>query len=130
VPHTPKKRPEHETLRRPDSERTICFGSLSSVVARRLEFIEEKVDRDGPHIINGPVFSAYTNRWGADCSCGWKTSHDWHYFVQYAVTQHGRIAAGFRVTRRKACADKIPAYSTWCMVCGFRFTSLEAAPDI
>jgi hypothetical protein len=53
------------------------------------------------HIVNGPVFSAYTNRWGADCSCGWKTSHQFHGFVDWAVMQHRRIAAGFRTKRRR-----------------------------
>jgi hypothetical protein len=98
------------------------------------------------HIINGPVFSAYTNRWGADCSYGWKTSHQSYGFVEWAVTQHGRIGAGFSTTKRKrrerrvapaseetkscpACAEKSPAHWLWCWVCGFRFDSAEAAPD-
>ena len=102
----------------------------------------------GVHIVNGPVFSAYTNRWGADCSCGWKTSHQFNGFVEWAVSQHGRIAAGFRTKRRRkrprdektvtrsnmktcpACAEKVPASFLWCTVCGFRFDSAEAAPDI
>jgi hypothetical protein len=92
------------------------------------------------HIMNGPVFSAYTNRWGADCSCGWKTSHHLHGFVDWAVTQHRRVAAGFRTKRRRdrvrdetvtrsnmktcpACAEKVTAPAKWCMFCGFRFDS-------
>ena len=97
------------------------------------------------HIVNGPVFSAYTNRWGADCSCGWKTSHQFHGFVDWAVMQHRRIAAGFRTKRRRerardekmsnmktcpACAEKGTAAALWCMFCGFRFDSADATPDI
>ena len=40
------------------------------------------------HIINGPAFSAYTNRWGADCSCGWRASHQQHGVVLGAIKLH------------------------------------------
>ena len=98
--------------------------------------------------MNGPVFSAYTNRWGADCSCGWKTSHQFNGFVEGAVKQHRRVAAGVRTKRRRervrdektvtgsnmktcpACAEKGSAAALWCRFCGFRFDSAEVAPDI
>jgi len=45
------------------------------------------------HIINEPTFSEYTNRWGADCSCGWKASHEWHWVVlgmiMFHLVEHG-----------------------------------------
>jgi len=121
-------------------------------LANRSIFLENPGRADSPmkkpggvHIMNGPVFSAYTNRWGGDCSCGWKTSHQFHGFVDGAVTQHRRVAAGFRTKRRRerardekranmktcpACTEKGPAAALWCMFCGFRFDSAEAAPDI
>jgi len=40
------------------------------------------------HILNGPVFSAYVNRWGADCSCGWWASHHSHGLVDWALNEH------------------------------------------
>jgi hypothetical protein len=96
------------------------------------------------YIINGPVFSAYTNRWGADSSCGWKTSHQFDSFVDWAVKQHRRVAAGFRTKRREgviapaseetktcpACAEEVTAAANLCRFCGFRFDSAEAAQDI
>lgn len=94
------------------------------------------------HIVNGPVFSAVVNGWGADCSCGWKTSNHTYSFVEWALTQHRRVAAGFRTKRRRervrdeeavsgskmkacpACTEKVPASYVWCSFCGFRFDSV------
>ena len=63
-----------------------------------------------------------------------------HGFVDWAVTQHRRIVAGFRRDEKTvtgsnmkicpACAEKGPAAALWCMFCGFRFDSAEAAQDI
>lgn len=42
------------------------------------------------HIINGPVFSSHTNRWGADCSCGWRYSNERHGIVEAMAKKHDR----------------------------------------
>jgi hypothetical protein len=90
----------------------------------------------GVHIVNGPVFSAVVNGWGADCSCGWKTNHDFHGFVDWAVDRHRRVAgfgskrwrdekavAGSNMKFCPACAEEVLASAVWCMFCGFGFDS-------
>jgi hypothetical protein len=88
------------------------------------------------HIISGPTFSAVLNCWGADCECGWRTSHDFYVFVEWAVNRHRRAAA-FGIKRWRdekavagsgmkfcpACGGEVPALYLLCRFCGFRFDS-------
>jgi hypothetical protein len=89
MPDTPKNEPpRHETLRRPEPTLSLHGERVS---APRKERYEEAGRPGALHILNGPVFSAYLNCWGADCSCGWWASHHSHGLVDWALNEH-RIA--------------------------------------